>query len=195
MTSTTALSRVPLAMFAAMAALSPAGCVRSRREVMLILSTNIGCPTIDRVTVRLSRGAGSTNYTWQRTFALAGDACSTTSNAGLPTIPLSTATEYKLGIVDERRTDERLRIEVEALGQVGVRAVAETDFVDDKVYAVPMDLSSQCAGPEVCASGFTCRVVPGTAQAGCGSVYRRPGTLGTFAMASSVVSDDEVTAP
>lgn len=195
MTPTTALNRVPLALLAAMVALSPAGCVRSRREVMLIVTTNIGCPSIDRVTVRLARGAGSTSYTWQRTFALAGDACGTTMNAGLPQIPLSNASEYRLGIVDERRTDERLRIEVEALGQIGVRAVAETDFVDDKVYAVPMDLSYQCQGPDMCASGFSCRVVPGTAQAGCGSIYRRPGTLGTFAMASSITSDDEASLP
>ncbi len=182
--------RAPLALCAALVALAPAGCVRSRREVMLILTTNIACPTIDRVTVRLSRGAGSTAYTWQRTFALGGESCSTTSNAGLTTIPLSTASEFKLGIVDERRTEDRLRIEVEALGMAGVRSVAETDFVDDKVYAVPMELAYQCQGPEMCPSGYVCRVVPGTAQGGCGSVYRRPGTLGTFMTASSITADE-----
>ncbi len=193
MTSSTL--RLPVALGVALLALAPAGCVRSRREVMLILTTNIGCPTIDRVTVRLSRGAGSTDYTWQQTFALSGPSCSTTSNWGLSTIPLPMVPEYKLGIVDSRRTDDRVRIEVEALGQVGVRTVAETDFVDDKVYAVPMELSYQCQGAEVCPSGFTCRVVPGTAQAGCGSIYRRPGTLGTFLTSMSVVSDDEVSLP
>lgn len=193
MTSSTL--RLPITLAAALVALAPAGCVRSRREVMLILTTNIGCPTIDRVTVRLSRGAGSTDYTWQQTFALSGPDCSTTSNAGLPAIPLPMVAEYKLGIVDGRRTDERVRIEVEALGQVGVRTIAETDFVDDKVYAVPMEISYQCQGPEACPSGYTCRVVPGTAQASCGSVYRRPGTLGTFLSSMSVVSDDEATLP
>lgn len=187
----TATLRASVALATAALALNAAGCATSRRQVMLILKTNIPCPTIDRVTIRLSRGAGSTDYTWQRTFALGGAACATAGNGSFPQVPLTSTSEYRLGIVDSRRTEERVRIEVEATGQVTVRALAETDFVDDMVYAVPMDLSSQCIGPDMCASGFACRVIPGTASAGCGSVYRRPGTLGTFAMASALTSDDE----
>lgn len=191
-TATASVLRAPLALCAALVALAPAGCVRSRREVMLIVTTNIACPAIDRITVRLSRGAGSTAYTWQRTFALTGEGCSTTSNVGMPVIPLSTMADYRLGIVDSLRTDERVRIEVEGLGLTGVRSVAETDFVDDKVYAVPVDLSSQCQTFDACASGFVCRVPPGTAQAACGSIYRTPGTLGTFTASMALTAHDTV---
>ena len=47
-----------------------AGCVRSRREVMLILSTNAPCGTVDRVKITLYR-TGSSVATYDQTFARA----------------------------------------------------------------------------------------------------------------------------
>ena len=85
-----------------------------------------------------------------------------------------------------------VRLSPEGLGLSGVRSVAETDFVDDKVYAVPVDLSLQCQNYEPCASGFVCRVPPGTSQAACGSIYRTPGTLGTFTVPMAITAHDTV---
>lgn len=182
-----------LAAALALLAVAPAGCTTARREVMLSVTTNIACPTIDRVNVRISRGVGATGvYTFNRTFALSGDNCSTAANTGYTTIPLGIMREFRLGVVDARRTSERVRIEVEATGMLGVLSVAETDFVDGKVYLLPMELATQCIGHPACPSGFTCRIVPGTDRAGCGSIYRRPGELGTFNVGMGITADEYV---
>lgn len=164
---------------------------------MLIVTTNISCPTIDRVNVRISRGA-ETAPTFDRVFALTGDGCSTAMNLGLPTIPLGVrmgaAQEYRLGIVDGRRTSDRVRVELVALGQTMLTTVVETDFVDDKVYAVPIQLATQCQGFTGCPSGYTCRTVSDNSGPVCGSIYRTPGTVGRIMATSSIVSDDEVSA-
>jgi hypothetical protein len=160
---------------------------------MLVVSTNIPCPTIDRVAIRVYRG-GEMAPTFNQTFALTGKNCSTTGNAGLRTIPLGVGMEYRLGIVDGRRSSDRVKIELAGSGQMSIETVVETEFVDDKVYAVPVQLAAQCIGFNGCASGFTCRVLGTTADAApvCMSVYRVPGTLGRPMATSSILSDDEV---
>lgn len=177
-----------------MAALgAPPGCVLPRREVMLVLTTDLECAVFDRFEVRLLR-SGSPDVTWTRTY-LRND-CPAVGES-LPRAPLSrgNGTEpgvaYRLGIVDSRRTDERVRIEVVARrpdAQV-MLAAAETDFVDGQVYAVPVELSSVCLNPLVCPANFICRRDP-SGEAGCGSIYRTPGTLGTFAAPQALTAHD-----
>ncbi|MFO0602483.1 MAG: hypothetical protein U0324_04875 [Polyangiales bacterium] len=183
---------LPFALCAAALSLAPAGCTLARREVMLVVTTNIPCPTIDRVAVRIYRG-GEMAPTFNQTFALTGDGCSTSGNGGLRTIPLGVSSEYRLGVVDGRRSSDRVKIEVEGSGQMTIATVVETEFVDDKVYALPVQLAAQCVGYTGCASGFTCRVLSTSADAApvCMSVYRTPGTLGRPMATSSIVADDE----
>jgi hypothetical protein len=85
-----------------------------------------------------------------------------------------------------------VRIELTASGQMTLETTVETDFVDDKVYAVPVQLAAQCIGFAGCPSGYTCRTVADNPAAVCGSVYRTPGTLGRLMAASSIVSDGEI---
>ena len=161
-------------------ALTPGGCVLSRREVMLVLSTDVECTIFDRVQIKISRGA-ETIPTFDQTF-LRSD-CNAVGIAPPPPVPLSELTEFRLGIVDGRRTDDHVRIEVTARtseGQVFTTA-AETEFVDGKIYAVPIRLALVCVNsPIACPSEYVCRPRPGTDEASCGSVFRAPGTLGTF---------------
>jgi len=180
------------ALAVAAVALSPAGCTLARRQVMLTVTTNIPCPTIDRVSIRIYRG-GETAPTFNETFALSGEECSTSGNTGLRQIPLGVGREYRLGVVDGRRSADRVKIEVVGSGQMTVETVVETEFVDDKIYALPVQLAAQCVGFNGCASGFTCRVLATSADASpvCMSVYRVPGTLGRPMAAASIVSDDE----
>ena len=161
-----------------------AGCVRSRREVMLILSTNAPCGTFDRVKVTLYR-TGSSVATYDQTFARFD--CRPNLPEALPQSPLATNQEFRLGIVDSKRSDDRVRIDVQGIGVNGValNASAETDFVDDMVYGVPIVLAAQCVGV-VCGAGTSCTLRPGTAIAACGSIYRQPGTFGTFPMAVTI---------
>ena len=180
-----------LVLCAAALAASPAGCTLARRQIMLVVTTNVPCPTIDRVALRIFR-AGETTPTVDKTFALSGDGCSTSGNTGIPTIPLGVSTEYRLGIVDGRRNSDRVRIELTASGQMTLETTVETDFVDDKVYAVPVQLAAQCIGFAGCPSGYTCRTVSDNTGAVCGSVYRTPGTLGRLMAASPIVTDGEI---
>ncbi len=170
----------------ALSTLAPGGCVLSRREVMLVLTTDADCTIFDRVQIRISRGA-ETVPTFDQTF-LRSD-CNAVGISPPPAVPLSEMTEFRLGIVDSRRTDDHVRIEVTARtseGQVFTTA-AETSFVDGKVYAVPIPLSLVCAnaGSLACPAQYVCRPRPGSGEAACGSVYRDPGTLGTFPMAQA----------
>jgi hypothetical protein len=171
-----ALLGLGLALFA----LAPGGCVLSRREVMLVISTDVDCTIFDRVQVRISRGA-ETIPTFDQTF-LRSD-CNAVGISPPPSVPLSELTEFRLGIVDSRRTDDHVRVEVTARtseGQVFSTA-AETEFVDGKVYALPMRLALACVNSAMaCPAEYVCRERPGTTEAACGSVYRAPGTLGTF---------------
>ena len=165
------------------------GCVLSRREVMLSVTTDIAdCTIFDRVEVRVSRGTEPSS-TFDQTFMRAD--CPVVGVSPPSTVPLAapstsapTGGEFRLGIVDDRRTDDRVRIEVSARTATGVvfTTAAETDFVDGKVYAVPVQLALSCyqASALACPSAFVCRPRPDTGVAACGSVYRLPGTLGTF---------------
>lgn len=172
---------------------APLGCTLARRQVMLVLTTDLECSVADRFEVRLLRGT-SGNVVWTRTY-LRNDCPAV--GASIPRAPLARGNgvdpgvPYRLGIVDSRRTDERVRIEVVGRrndAQV-LETVAETDFVDGQVYAVPMELSSVCLSPITCPMNFACRRDPSGVGA-CGSVYRTPGTLGTFMASSSLVADD-----
>ncbi len=161
----------------------------SRREVMLSITTDIvDCTIFDRVEVRISRGTEA-GATYDQTFLRAD--CPVVGLSPPPAVPLAapsatapTGGEFKLGIVDDRRTDDRVRIELTArtAGSVVFTTSAETDFVDGKVYAVPVQLSLACfmSSALACQTGFVCRPRPDTGAAACGSVYREPGTLGTF---------------
>lgn len=176
----------------ALLTLAPGGCVLSRREVMLVLSTDASCTIFDRVQIRISRGA-ETVPTFDQTF-LRSD-CNAVGIAPPPPIPLSEMTEFRLGIVDSRRTDDHVRIEVTARTSEGLvfSTAAETSFVDGKVYAVPVALSLACAGASLaCPAEYVCRPRPGTGEAACGSIYREPGTLGTFpaAQAAHITVDE-----
>lgn len=164
----------------AVLALAPGGCVLARREVMLVLSTDADCTIFDRVQIRVSRGA-ETVPTFDQTF-LRSD-CNAVGISPPPAVPLSESTEFRLGIVDSRRTDDHVRVEVTARTAEGLvfTTAAETEFVDDKVYAVPVRLALACASSGLaCPAEYVCRPRPNSDEAACGSVYRAPGTLGTF---------------
>lgn len=183
-------------------ALAPGGCVLARREVMLVLSTDAACDTFDRVQVRVSRGA-ETVPTFDQTFLRAD--CNAVGIAPPPPSPLRQTApgespslgEFRLGIVDSRRSDDYVRIEVTARNSEGLvfATAAETEFVDDKVYAVPVRLSQACADARAlaCPAEHVCRPRPGSDEAACGSVFRAPGTLGTFpaAQAAHLTLDEE----
>ena len=176
-----------------MSALASGGCMLSRREVMLVLSTDADCTIFDRVQIRISRGT-ETVPTFDQTV-LRSD-CNAVGISPPPAVPLSELTEFRLGIVDSRRTNDRVRVEVTARtseGQVFTTA-AETEFVDGKVYAMPVRLALACvnAAALACPAEYVCRPRPGTEEAVCGSVYRAPGTLGTFpaAQAAHVTVED-----
>jgi hypothetical protein len=160
-------------------ALAPGGCVLARREVMLVLSTDASCSIFDRVQIRISRGA-ETIPTFDQTF-LRSD-CNAVGIAPPPAVPLSELTEFRLGIVDGRRSDARVRVDITARTAESFvfTTAASTEFVDGSVYAVPVRLALACATPLSCPSEFTCRPRQGSDEAACGSVYRAPGTFGTF---------------
>jgi hypothetical protein len=177
------------------ALIASASCTLPRRQVMLVLSTDMECAVFDRFEVKLFRGPGDT-VVWTRTF-LRNDCPAV--GASIPRAPLARSNgsdpgvPYRLGIVDSRRTDERMRIEVVARrpdAQV-METKAETDFVDGQVYAVPMELAQACLTPIQCPATFACRR-DSAGNAACGSVYRTPGTLGTFTAATSLTADETV---
>ena len=56
-------------------------------------------------------------------------------------------------------------------------ALAETDFVDGKVYGLPVALSNLCFAAQ-CNAGGTCRPDLGSGGFVCATVYRAPGTSG-----------------
>lgn len=183
---------LPLALAGLLTA--PSGCTLARREVMLVLTTDIDCTVFDRFEVRLLRGTDP-GVVWSRRY-LRND-CPAVGES-IPRAPLARGTgvdpgvPYKLGIVDARRTSERVRIEVVARradAQV-MTTSAETDFVDGQVYAVPVELSLVCLSNVVCPASFVCRRDT-VGAAACGSVYRTPGTLGTFTAPSMLTADDE----
>jgi hypothetical protein len=177
-----------------MSALASGGCMLSRREVMLVLSTDASCTVFDRVQIRISRGAG-TVPTFDQTF-LRSD-CNAVGISPPPAVPLSETTEFRLGIVDGRRTDDHVRVEVTARNAEGsvFTTAAETEFVDDKVFALPVRLALACVTALACPLEQVCRTQPGIEEAVCGSVYRAPGTLGTFpaTQAAHVTVDDDQT--
>lgn len=175
------------------------GCVLSRRQVMLVLNTDLECTVFDRFEVRLLRGTDPT-VVWRRTYMRKD--CPATG-LSIPSSELArgdaamgiAGSAYRLGIVDERRTDARLRIEVSVFRQDTavpvLDTVAETDFVDGTIYSVPMDVTSFCLSPPMCPPSFVCRALPPDRNsAGCGSVYRQPGTLGTFTASAPLRIDD-----
>ncbi len=167
----------------------------SRRQVMLQVSTDVPCTFFDRVQVTISRGSSGAP-TFQRTFLRAD--CPAVGVDPPPVVPLrqrlagepETAGRWDLGLVDGARSDERVRVEVQARTSMGVvfTNTAETDFTDDLLYAVPIQLAQVCLAASAlsCPSGFVCRPRPDTGEAACGSVYRAPGTLGTFASSQPI---------
>ncbi len=181
------------ALFAALVA--SASCTLPRRQVMLVLSTDMECAVFDRFEVKIFRGP-TDSAVWSRVF-LRNDCPAV--GASIPRAPLARSNgsdpgvPYRLGIVDERRTDARVRIEVVARrpdAQV-MEAKAETDFVDGQVYAVPMELAQACLTPLPCPATFACRR-DSAGNAACGSVYRTPGTLGTFTATTSLTADETI---
>jgi hypothetical protein len=183
---------VLLGLGLAVSALAPGGCVLARREVMLVLSTDASCTIFDRVNIRVTRGA-ETIPTFDQTF-LRSD-CNAVGISPPPAVPLSEMTEFRLGIVDGRRSDDRVRVDVTARTAESLvfTTSASTEFVDGRVYAVPVRLALACAGAPACPADFTCRPRQGSDEAACGSVYREPGTFGTFTsmQAAHITVDDE----
>jgi hypothetical protein len=164
------------------------GCAPPLREVMLIVTTDLDCESMSRVEVRLSRGASeATVYqgTFQRTECL---------NAGVTVasgISLGRGQEFRLGIVDGRRTDERLRIELVGQGNNGVAttARAETRFVDGKVYGLRMNLSQFCrtgAAGTVCPGGQVCHAETTSLAPSCVNIFREPGVGPTASLGEPV---------
>lgn len=172
---------------------APAGCVLPRRQIMLVLNTDMECAVFDRFEVRVLRGT-SDDIVWTRRYRRSD--CPATGES-IPAAPLTRgngvdpAVPYRLGIVDGRRTEERVRVVVEArrADALVMSAIAETEFVDGQVYAVPMELSQVCLGARLCPANFACRRDT-AGNAACGSIYRAPGTLGTFTAISSLTVDD-----
>lgn len=173
----------------AMCSFASGGCVLSRREVMLVLSTDAPCSTFDRVQIRVTRGTDPIP-TFDQVFLRAD--CPAVGISPPPTIPLrltmpsepATLGEFRLGIVDSRRSDDHVRIELTARTSEGqaFQTAAETSFVDGTTYAVPVRLALVCAQAVSmpCPSEYVCRPHPDTGVAACGSIFRAPGSLGTF---------------
>lgn len=168
---------------------SSGGCVLSRRQVMLVISTDADCNTFDRVQIRITRGTDPIP-TFDQTFLRAD--CPAVGISPPPSVPLRlpmpgepmAVGEFRLGVVDSRRSEDHVRVELTARtseGQVFTTA-AETSFVDGTTYAVPMRLAEVCAQAVAlaCPAEFTCRPHPETGLAACGSIFRAPGSLGTF---------------
>lgn len=158
------------------------GCVLSRRQVMLEITTDADCMAFDTFQIRVGRGEN--NVSFERTFSRAD--CQATGITPPPPSPLRATMEgrFRIAIIDSQRTEDRLTVEVLARRNDSVQFIARasTDFVDDKVYLLPMQLARVCALNTMlaCPSEFACRPNPMTGEAACGSVYRPPGTLGSF---------------
>jgi hypothetical protein len=180
---------VLLGLGLAVSVASSGGCVLSRRQVMLVVTTDTDCNIFDRVQIRITRGTDPIP-TFDQTFLRAD--CPAVGIAPPPVVPLRLTMpgenpalgEFRLGIVDSRRSDDHVRIELTARtseSQVFTTA-AETSFVDGTTYAVPVRLALVCAQAVSmpCPSEFTCRPHPESGLAACGSVFRAPGSLGTF---------------
>ncbi len=165
---------------------------------MLIVSTDVPCAVFDRVQVRITRGSDALP-TFDQVFLRAD--CPATGVSPPPVIPLSQGPgaehEWRLGIIDGRRTDDRVRVDLIARDMSGqvFSTAAETEFVDDKVYALPVSLAQVCADARTlaCPSGQVCRARPDNGALSCGSVYRAPGTFGSFSepMAAHITVDPD----
>lgn len=157
---------------------------------MLIVTTDLDCDSMSRVDVRLSRGTSdATVYqgTFQRVECL-GPGASAPSR-----ITLGRGQEFRLGIVDGRRSDERLRIELVGQGNNGVAttARAETRFVDGKVYGLRMNLSQFCrtgAAGTVCPEGQVCHAETTSLGPLCVNIFREPGVGPTAAQGAPVTA-------
>ena len=99
----------------------------------------------------------------------------------------------RLAIVDVAVSAGRIEVTARTSEGLVFATAAETSFVDGKVYAVPVALSLACAGASLaCPAEYVCRPRPNTGEAACGSIYREPGTLGTFpaAQAAHITVDE-----
>lgn len=148
---------------------------------MLIVTTDIPCPEngvatdgFDRVEVVVSRGsAGAVTFaqTWFR------EECLPDGSTDQPRAPLALGREMRLGIVDSARSDARVRVEVRGrtVATNIVSSVAETDFVDGKVYGLRVRLAAGCINPPQCGQDATC-FLNSDGVPSCGNVYRPPGS-------------------
>ncbi len=159
---------------------------------MLEITTDADCSSFDSFQVRIGRGSGA-NVVFERLYSR-GD-CQASGISPPPVSPLRVRTEtvdgrFRIAIIDGQRSEERLRVDVVARRNDSVQFIArvETDFVDDKVYLLPVQLARVCSENRnlACPSEFACRPDPRTGDAACGSVYRRPGSLGDFTEAMAV---------
>jgi len=156
---------------------------------MLVVTTDTDCNIFDRVQIRITRGTDAIP-TFDQTFLRAD--CPAVGIAPPQSVPLRLTMagenpalgEFRLGIVDSRRSDDHVRVELTARNSEGqvFSTAAETSFVDGTTYAVPVRLSLVCAQATSmpCPAEFTCRPHPESGLATCGSIFRAPGSLGTF---------------
>ena len=142
----------------------------------MVVHTDAPCERVDRIEVHLSR-ADSPRITQSLVFVR--DECMASGGRQDHHTQLNTAAGLRLGVQDSRASDARLHAEV--IGRHGIdvvgSAVGETDFVDNKVYALPVSLDAVCFDVAAqCAAGATCRADPQTGAATCVPVYHAPGT-------------------
>lgn len=173
------------------------GCVLPRRQVMLALRTDVDCAVFDRVQLQVSRGeGGSGSVTYDQTW-LRND-CPPSGPTALPVAPFARSMDFRIAVVDQQRSDERVHFRVTArlLNSVVLTTEAETEFVDGTVYLLSVNLAQACfsAGSLTCPTGYTCRPsLENQNEAACGTIYRPPGGLGTFTAGQSITADTTVT--
>lgn len=143
---------------------------------MLIVSTDVDCTVIDRVELKVSRGSPD-NVTYSQVFVRTE--CLPAGDPSLPHAVLANGAELRLGVQDSNNSAARLHVEVRGMLGPDVRltTIAETDFVDAKVYGLPLALSQVCLAV-TCTATSTCRVDPSSGGTVCATLYRAPGTTG-----------------
>lgn len=152
------------------------GCTSSLREVMLVVETDTPCTVANQIEIRVARGRPEL-VTYSQRFAR--EECPQSAGpTALPTVRLGMNQSFRLGIVDGRRNDDRLFVEVHGLGPAGiaVRSSAATDFQDDRVPALPVFLSLVCVNASPCPAGQVCEA-DAENNAACVDVYVPPDRL------------------
>ena len=126
---------------------------------MLVIGTDTDCSTINRIEIKLSRGSQNAVVS-SLEFARAGCPPST-ATARLSQIPLGDwESTFRLGVVDGRRNDDRLYVEVLGKDDRGVVLDERwaTDFDDNRVTELAVNMALVCLGmSSPCPAGQTCK--------------------------------------